>query len=74
MSPEDQISLEAPPGFEPGMEVLQSGYDAFRRSLRHNHLPRSLEKRRPFALREIRRARAIVWRQGQKRDSESQSV
>src|SRR5688500_4052440 len=67
----DRKILEAPPGFEPGMEVLQTGSGAFRQSLRHNDLTRSFGKQQPFALREIREVRTNVWRRGQNRDSES---
>src|SRR5688572_12559704 len=46
----DLRNLEAPPGFEPGMEVLQSHSAAFRRSFRITDLPKSLGKMESFAL------------------------
>jgi hypothetical protein len=39
---ESERRMEAPPGFEPGMEVLQSGSATFRLPLGHKNLAKSL--------------------------------
>src|SRR5262245_55342441 len=54
------FELEAPPGFEPGMEVLQPGSGAFRRFFRHYDLAKFLRNLSCFAFRRIRWLRGFA--------------
>ena len=69
-----QRRLKAPPGFEPGMEVLQTGYSPHAPIHQINNLQKSFGNSRPFALTTITRitldslAIGQVWDKWAERD------
>jgi len=65
----EQLQMYCPSRIRESMKVLQPGSSALRQFFRVNDLAKSFRKLKALALREIRRERAILRRQGQKRDS-----